>query len=122
MSLQTRELYEFGDFRLDGVRRLVTRGEEPVRLHSKAFDTLLILVRNRHRVVSKDELMQTLWPDTLVEEVNLAQNISALRKALGETPGENRYIATIPGKGSQFVSEVHQIGPPTDEPAPADPT
>jgi DNA-binding winged helix-turn-helix (wHTH) protein/TolB-like protein/Tfp pilus assembly protein PilF len=115
MSLQTRELYEFGDFRLDGVRRLVTRGEEPVRLHSRAFDTLLILVRNRNRVVAKDELMQILWPDTFVEEVNLAQNISALRKALGETPGENRFIATIPGKGYQFVCEVRETGGSGDE-------
>jgi len=119
MSLQKRELYEFGDFRLDAARRVVTRADEPIRLNSKAFETLLVLVRYRHRIVSKDELMQTLWPDTFVEEVNLAQNISALRKALGETPGENRYIATIPGKGYQFVSEIRQIEPATDESVPA---
>ena len=110
MTIETRELYEFGEFRLDAGRRLVTRLEQPLRLNSKAFETLLVLVRNRRRVVSKDELMQILWPDTFVEEVNLAQNISAIRKALGETPGENRYIATLPGKGYQFVCELRELG------------
>jgi TolB-like protein/DNA-binding winged helix-turn-helix (wHTH) protein/Tfp pilus assembly protein PilF len=109
--MQKRELYEFGQFRLDAVRRVVYRADEPVRLNSKAFETLLVLVRDRHRVVSKDELLQILWPNTFVEEVNLAQNISALRKALGETPGENRYIATIPGRGYQFVCEVRESEP-----------
>jgi TolB-like protein/DNA-binding winged helix-turn-helix (wHTH) protein len=115
MSLANRELYEFGDFRLDAVRRLVTRLDQPVQLNSKAFQTLLVLVRNRQRVVTKDELMQFLWPQTFVEEVNLAQNISAVRKALGEAPGENRYIATIPGKGYQFVCEVLESSPAVEE-------
>ena len=57
----------------------------------------------------KDELMQAVWPDSFVEEVNLAQNISALRKALGEAPGENRYIATIPGRGYRFVADVEAL-------------
>jgi len=99
-------LYEFGPFRVDASRRVVTRGEQPVPLTSKAFDTLLALVKNRDRVLEKQELMQTLWPDSFVEEVNLAQNVSALRKVLGESPGENLYIATIPGKGYRFVAEV----------------
>lgn len=115
MPIETRELYEFGEFRLDAARRLVTRLEQPLRLNSKAFETLLVLVRNHRRVVSKDELMQILWPDTFVEEVNLAQNISAIRKALGETPGENRYIATLPGKGYQFVCELREPGPAGEE-------
>jgi TolB-like protein/DNA-binding winged helix-turn-helix (wHTH) protein/Tfp pilus assembly protein PilF len=106
MSRESRELYEFGDFRLDASRRLLIRGDQPVPLTSKAFETLLVLVRNRDRVLSKEELMNSVWPDSFVEEVNLAQNISALRKALGETPGENRFIATIPGKGYRFVCEV----------------
>ncbi len=114
MPRETNELYDFGEFRLDTTRRLVTRLDVPVRLNSKAFETLLVLVRNRRRVVAKDELMQILWPDTFVEEVNLAQNISAVRKALGETPGENRFIATVPGKGYQFVCEVQPISPETD--------
>ncbi len=115
MPIETRELYEFGEFRLDAARRLITRLEQPLRLNSKAFETLLVLVRNHRRVVSKDELMQILWPDTFVEEVNLAQNISAIRKALGETPGENRYIATLPGKGYQFVCELREPGPAGEE-------
>ncbi len=86
-----------------------------MRVTSKAFETLLVLVRNRTRVVTKDELMHILWPDTFVEEVNLAQNISALRKALGEAPGENRYIATIPGKGYQFVCEARESRGDGDE-------
>lgn len=110
MSNDRRELYKFGDFRLDAARRLLTRLDEPARLNAKALETLLLLVRNRQKVLTKDELMESLWPNTFVEEVNLAQNISALRKVLGETPGENRYIATVPGKGYQFVCEVREIG------------
>src|SRR5271165_3278842 len=106
MSKETKELYEFGPFRLDATRRLVSRDEQVVPLTSKAFDTLLVLVRNRERVLPKEELMKTLWPDSFVEEVNLAQNVSALRKALGESPGENRFIATVPGRGYRFVGEV----------------
>jgi len=121
MSFETRELYEFGEFRLDAGRRLVSRLDQPLRLNSKAFETLLVLIRNRRRVVSKDELMQILWPDTFVEEVNLAQNISAIRKAFGETPRDNRYIVTIPGKGYQFVCEVREIAAADEQkPAPLD--
>ena len=106
MSKEIKEFYDFGRFRLDASRRLLTRSGQVIQLTSKAFDTLLALVRSRDRVLTKEELMKTLWPDSFVEEVNLAQNVSALRKALGETPGENLYIATIPGKGYRFVAEV----------------
>lgn len=106
MSNEIRELYDFGDFRLDAARRILSRADQTVPLTSKAFETLLVLVRNRDRVLTKDELMKALWPDSFVEEVNLAQNVSALRKSLGETPGENRFIATIPGRGYRFVGEV----------------
>lgn len=108
MAPEIKELYEFGPFQLDASRRIVKRDRELLPLTSKAFETLLILVRNRDRTLLKDELMKALWPDTFVEEVNLAQNISALRKALGETPGQNLYIATIPGKGYRFVGEVRE--------------
>jgi len=115
MPSNSSELYEFEDFRLDAARRLLSRGGEPLRLNSKALETLLVLVRNRARILTKDELMKSLWPDTFVEEVNLAQNISALRRVLGEAPGENRFIATIPGKGYQFVCEVRVL--PVSAPA-----
>src|SRR5580692_6540308 len=108
MSKKMQELYDFDDFLLDASRRIISRGDQPVPLTSKAFETLLVLVRNRDRVLSKEELMNAVWPDSFVEEVNLAQNISAVRKALGESPGENRFIATIPGKGYEFVCVVRE--------------
>ena len=76
-------LFEFGPFRLDRRERLLLREGEPVALPPKAFDTLLILVENSGHVMSKDELMSHVWPDSFVEETNLAQNISIVRKALG---------------------------------------
>jgi len=104
-----KELFEFGPFRLEADRRRVLRGEDVLPVTSKAFETLLVLVRNHDRVLTKDELMQAVWPDTIVEEVNLAQNISALRKVLGEVPGDNRYIATVPGRGYRFVGDVQLL-------------
>ena len=109
MSLETNQLYEFGPFRADGVRRLLFRDGQPVPLTSKAFDTLLVLIRNRDRVLDKDALLKAIWPNSFVEEANLAQNVSALRKALGELPGEHRYIATVPGRGYRFVAEVQPM-------------
>ena len=91
--------YNFGAFGITAGKRLLLKNGEPVALTPKAFDTLLYLVENRGRVVSKDELMTAVWPDTVVEENNLNQNISTLRRALGENPGDNQYIATVPGKG-----------------------
>jgi DNA-binding winged helix-turn-helix (wHTH) protein/TolB-like protein/Tfp pilus assembly protein PilF len=101
--------YEFGSFRLDVAKRLLLREGHPVALTQRLFETLLALVENSGRVISKYELMSKLWPDTAVEEANLTVNISALRKALGETAGEHRYIATIPGRGYQFVAKVEPV-------------
>ncbi len=109
MAMEIKELYEFGPFRLEAARRRLSRDGEPLPISSKAFETLLVLVRNHQRVMVKDELMQAVWPDSFVEEVNLAQNISALRKTFGEAPGENRYIATIPGRGYRFVGDVRVV-------------
>lgn len=109
MSSGTSQLFDFGQFRADGLRRILSREGQPVPLTSKAFDTLLVLIENRDRVVSKDELLKTIWPDSFVEEANLAQNVSALRRALGESPGEHRFIATVPGRGYRFVAEVHPL-------------
>jgi len=102
--------YEFGEFRIEAGKRLLLRDGAPVPLTPKAFDTLLHLVQNRQRIVEKDELMQVIWPDTTVEENNLNQNISTLRRVLGESRGENRYIATIPGKGYRFIADVDGRG------------
>jgi eukaryotic-like serine/threonine-protein kinase len=103
-------LYEFGPYRLDTVRNLLFRGSEPVPLTAKAFETLLVLVEQGDQVVSKDELMRKLWPDTFVEEANLAQHISMVRKALGETPQDRRYIVTLPGRGYRFAEKVRSVG------------
>jgi len=107
MNKPEKGLYEFGPFGLDPGKRLLLRDNQPVPLQLKAFETLLVLVRNSGQVVLKDDLMKSVWPDTFVEESNLAQNIFVLRKALGERAGEHRYIATIPGRGYRFVAKVH---------------
>jgi DNA-binding winged helix-turn-helix (wHTH) protein/TolB-like protein/Flp pilus assembly protein TadD len=111
VSEDNPHIYEFGEFRLDAARRLLLRRDDdrPVKLTSKAFDTLLYMVRHCGVVIEKDELMRAVWPDTIVEENNLNQNISALRRALGERQGENRYIATVPGRGFSFVAEVKAL-------------
>lgn len=101
--------YEFGPYRLDTGRRLLLRDGATVPLTSKAFELLRTLVENSGRVLEKDELMKRLWPDTAVEENNLSVNMSGLRKALGEVAGEHRYIATIPGRGYQFVAAVRRL-------------
>lgn len=100
----TPHCYEFDDFRLDSHKRLLLRAGEPGRL--KAFALLLVLIERRERVLEKDELRQTVWPATTVEENNLTVHISALRKALGERAGVPNYIVTIPGQGYRFTAEV----------------
>ena len=109
MSNQDNELYEFGPFRLDPAKRLLLRDNQPVPLQLKAFETLLALVRHGEQVVLKDDLMKAVWPDTFVEESNLAQNIFVLRKTLGETAGDRRYIVTIPGRGYRFADKVRVV-------------
>src|SRR5262249_48359106 len=104
MRKQTKQLYEFGPFRLDVDERLLMRDGRMTPLSPKVFDTLLVLVENSGRVVSKDELMQSLWPDTFVEESNLTQNISQLRRALGDGAADAQYIETIPKRGYRFVA------------------
>jgi DNA-binding winged helix-turn-helix (wHTH) protein len=108
--------YEFADFYLDPAHRQLLRSGEPVPLTPKVFDTLLYLVEHRHAALEKDELLKALWPDVVVEENNLGQAISKLRAALGEAPGANRYIATIPGRGYRFVAPVTPIFGPDARP------
>src|SRR5215472_2079612 len=109
MSLTEKEMYEFGPFSLDPAERIISRHGTPLPLTPKVFDTLVCLVRNRGRLLTKDELLKEVWPGTFVEEVNLAVNISTLRKTLGESPQDPRYIATVQGRGYRFVADVRQI-------------
>lgn len=113
MTNEAKHFYEFGPYRIDPDERLLLRGQERVPLPPKAFETLLILVNGSQRVVSKDDLMKSLWPDTFVEEANLSQNIFVLRKALGETAQDARYIVTVAGRGYRFAQKVSQV---TDKP------
>ncbi|HEY2351290.1 MAG TPA: winged helix-turn-helix domain-containing protein [Candidatus Acidoferrum sp.] len=102
--------YEFGEFRLEAGKRALLRDGEIVPLTPKVFDTLLHLVQRRGEVVKKEELMQTVWPNSHVEENNLNQNISVLRRVFNERQGEHRYILTVPGTGYQFVASVEVVG------------
>jgi TolB-like protein/DNA-binding winged helix-turn-helix (wHTH) protein/Tfp pilus assembly protein PilF len=104
-----KDLYEFGPFRLDTAQRLLLRDNQPIPLQPKAFDTLFVLVHNSERLVPKEELLNTVWPDTFVEESNLTQNIFVLRKALGEADGNRRYIITVPGHGYRFAEKVQIV-------------
>jgi TolB-like protein/DNA-binding winged helix-turn-helix (wHTH) protein/Flp pilus assembly protein TadD len=105
-SNETPEVYKFGPFRLEPAERKLSRNGEPVVLAPKAFDTLLLLVRNNGHLMEKDQLIGTLWPDSFVEEGNLSNNIFVLRKALGEDP---QYIETVPKRGYRFVGAVRQL-------------
>ncbi len=108
MPDQVKRFYCFGNFQIDPCERLLLRDNEPVHLQSKAFDTLLTLVRNSGTLVKKKELLRSVWADSFVEENNLTQNIYALRKALGGPNGTN-YIETIPRYGYRFNGEVHEV-------------
>ncbi|MEP7149764.1 MAG: tetratricopeptide repeat protein [Acidobacteriota bacterium] len=118
MSVEELTHYKFNEFAVDAARRLlVRRGGEVVSLTPKVFDLLLYLVRNPGRTIEKDEIMSAVWPETIVEESNLTQNISILRRSLGETRGENEFIATVPGMGYRFVAEVEGGSAPLDSKA-----
>src|SRR4029450_1649875 len=113
MADRSPRVYEFGDFRLDrGKRVLLRRDGASVPLTSKAFDTLSYLVEHAGTVLVKDELMQAVWPDTAVEENNLNQNISLLRRLLGEARGEHRYITTVPTRGYPLLADVRTAAQP----------
>jgi eukaryotic-like serine/threonine-protein kinase len=108
-------LYEFGPFRVDPDKQVLLREDQQVSITPKAFETLLILVRHSREVVSKDELMKAVWPDAFVEEANLSQNIFVLRKALGDTLEDRRYIVTLPGRGYRFVAQVRTVAQDGDD-------
>lgn len=113
MSKPAVQIYEFGPFLIDTGDRLLFKEGELVPLAPKVIDILLALVEKSGRVLDKDELMQEIWPDTFVEEGNLARNVSTLRRALGESEEGHQYIETIPRRGYRFVGKVQEVSDET---------
>lgn len=110
MNLPSKRFYLFDGFRVDARERTLFKENREVPLTPKVFDTLLVLIENSSHVLTKKELMQQVWPDSFVEENNLAQNISILRKALGESKTGEPYIQTVPKRGYRFVADVSSTG------------
>ena len=106
MSLKTGSFYEFGEFRLEPSEQLLTRHGRALPLPPKAFELLVLLVENGGRLLSKDQIMQAVWPGSVVEEANLTVTISMIRKALGDRESGSQHIETVPKKGYRFVSPV----------------
>lgn len=109
--------YDFAHFRLDAVERLLLRDGEVAPLTPKGFEILLLLVRNRGRVLAKEELIKAVWPDSFVEESNLARNISTLRQVLGD----HHFIETVPRRGYRFAASVREVWQENSAPQPAHP-
>jgi DNA-binding winged helix-turn-helix (wHTH) protein/Tfp pilus assembly protein PilF len=109
MSRHPDRIYEFGPFRLEAGEHLLLRDGEAIPLQPKAFDLLLILVEHHGHLLGKDELLKAVWPDTVVEEVNLANNISILRKALADGANGQRFIETAPRLGYRFIAPVQEL-------------
>src|SRR5215203_6815012 len=110
MNRPASHCYLFDGYRVDVSERLLFKENREVQLTPKVFDTLLVLLENSSHVLTKKELMEQVWPDSFVEENNLAQNISILRKALGENKEGGHYIQTVPKRGYRFVGNVRGTG------------
>ena len=106
MDALTAKRFSFAEFELDGERRVLLKGGEPVALNSKTLDLLLALVERRGEVLTKDELLERVWPGQFVEEGNLSVHISGLRKALGEKKKDHNFIVTVPGRGYSFIAAL----------------
>lgn len=111
MDAEIEAVYEFGPFRVDAGTRQLFKDSAAVPLAPKAFDLLCFLLAHPHRLLSKEELLKGVWPRGFVEEGNLSHNIFLLRRALGESPEEHRYIVTVPGRGYRFVGQLRQSAP-----------
>src|SRR5215471_6446507 len=109
MLLPIEHFYQFGEFTLDVDERVLLREGKPLALTPKVFETLLILVSNSGRILGKDELMRRLWPDTFVEEANLAFNIQRLRKSLSDDARHPHYIETVSRRGYRFIAHVEEV-------------
>ncbi len=107
--LTDNAVYDFGEFRLDTRERVLEMSGRPVPIAPKALDVLIVLVRNSGHIVKKEQLIREVWPDTFVEENNLAFNISVLRKLLGESSAAPRYIETVPKRGYRFIAELAEM-------------
>src|SRR5262245_1126855 len=107
--------YVFGPFRVDLSSYTLRRGNEPLPITPKAFDTLVVLLKNRNRVVSKDELMSLLCPGAFVSEDSLTQSISVIRRALHDDSSQPQFIATVARHGYRFIASVQEIGDEQDE-------
>jgi TolB-like protein/cytochrome c-type biogenesis protein CcmH/NrfG len=108
-SKPVKHFYEFGPFRLDLEERLLSHEGETIPLAPKIFETLVLLIENKGRILNKEEMMKRLWPDRYVEEANVSQNIFMLRKILGESPGNDQYIQNIPKRGYRFIGTVNEV-------------
>ena len=104
--MNNKILYDFDGFRVDTNQKCLWRGDEIVSLTPKAFETLLVLIKNKGNIVSKNSILDEVWQDTFVEEATLAQNISTLRKTLGKYESEKEFIVTVPRRGYRFISDV----------------
>ena len=113
MSSSGKSVYEFGSFRLDPAEHVLLRDGEPVPLRPKEFAVLLALVGNHRHVLTKDELLEAVWPGQFIEEGNLNRQISTLRRVLGDTSDEPQYVQTIPKVGYRFVANVREIVHPS---------
>lgn len=109
MNRRESQVYEFGRFRLNAGDRILLHGDKTVRLTEKVFNLLLRLVERSGHLVTKEDLMEQVWPDSMVEENNLTVSMSALRKALGERQKEGQYIETVPRRGYRFVADVREV-------------
>jgi DNA-binding winged helix-turn-helix (wHTH) protein/tetratricopeptide (TPR) repeat protein/TolB-like protein len=109
IPLSPKGLYEFGPFRLDCARHLLLKDSKSLQLPPKAFEILVLLVERRGVLMTKAELLHAVWPDTFVEENNLTQYVSMLRKALGDEAEDQKYIQTVPKLGYRFVSDVREV-------------
>ena len=119
--MPTREVYQFGPYQLDASLNRLCCGHETITIPPKTFDLLLLLVRNHHRVIPKTEVMETLWPNTFVDEGNLTQHVYTLRKALGDRPDGRPYIETVPRRGYRLAADVRSANTvvPVETTAPA---